>query len=100
MARLRAVETRRYLVRAANTGISGMVDPWGRVMEKTGLDESVVAVANIRPLSSRTLYVRWGDVLPRLCVVLTLLGALLAWRSRVGAPTPTREHPTVPTREQ
>ncbi len=100
MARLRAVETRRYLVRAANTGISGMVDPWGRVMESTELNESAVAVANIRPLSSRTLYVRWGDVLPRLCVVLALVGALLAWKGGAAASMSTREHPTARTRDQ
>lgn len=100
MARLRAVETRRYLVRAANTGISGMVDPWGRVIESTRLNESVLTVANIRPLSSRTLYVRWGDVLPRLCVVLAVMGALLAWKGRVGTPMLTREHQNMPTRDE
>ena len=88
MAQLRAVETRRYLVRAANTGISGMVDPWGRVLDSTALNESALAMATIRPRTGRTLYVAWGDVLPRFCIVLTLVGALAAWRTRPGARRP------------
>jgi len=88
MARMRAVETRRYLVRAANTGISGVVDPWGRVLAVSRLNESALTVATIRPLSSRTLYVRWGDVLPRLCIVLAVVGALFGCKSR-SAPRPS-----------
>ena len=84
MARLRAVENRRYLVRAANTGISGMVDPWGRVLEMTALDESALAMATIVPRTDRSLYVVWGDLLARLCVVLGAVAAVLAWRSRFG----------------
>jgi len=88
MARLRAVETRRYVVRAANTGISGMIDPWGRVLAATALDESALVMASIRPRTARTWYVTWGDVLPRLCVVLTLVGSLSAWRTRAGGRRP------------
>lgn len=85
MARLRAVETRRYLVRAANTGISGVVDPWGRVLQTSALNEDALIAATLHPLDGRTLYVRWGDVGAWLCVLLTVAGALLALRSR-GAP--------------
>ena len=80
MARLRAVETRRYLVRAANTGISGVVDPWGRVLEVTDLDETVVARAQIEPRDGRSPYVVWGDLFARVCVLLSLVAAGMAVR--------------------
>src|SRR5687767_15497645 len=37
MSVMRAIENRRYLVRAANTGISGFVDPYGRILQKTDI---------------------------------------------------------------
>ncbi len=91
MARMRAVETRRYLVRAANTGLSGMVDAWGRVLTRTPLNEIALAEATIQPRSGMTLYVRWGDLLPRLCVVLAVVGYLAAWRARAGGRDPRRD---------
>lgn len=89
MARLRAVENRRYLVRAANTGISGVVDPWGRVLTMSALDEQAMLTATIHPRGELTPYARWGDVLPRLCVLFNV-GALLhaLWlRRRLHSPT-------------
>ncbi len=40
LASMRAIEQGRYLVRAANTGISGIVDPYGRVLARTNLFET------------------------------------------------------------
>jgi len=88
MAQMRAVENRRYLVRAANSGISGLVDPWGRVIEASALNEATLLTGTIYPLQSRTLYVAVGDALARLCVVLALLGALLAGRELLAADAP------------
>ena len=61
-AALRAVEQGRYLVRSANTGISGAVDPYGRVMAETPLFESRMLAVDVRLLSDRTIYNRIGDV--------------------------------------
>ena len=60
-ARVRAVETGRYLVRAANTGISGIVDPYGRVLVRSPLFETGTYVGEVRWLDAGTPYTRIGD---------------------------------------
>ena len=59
---LRAVEQGRYMVRAANTGISGAADPYGRVLAATPLFEPTALTVEVRLLDGRTLYSRTGDV--------------------------------------
>ncbi len=78
-ASLRAIEQGRYLVRAANTGISGLVDPYGRVLARTALFETAVRVGEVRWLRARTVYSRVGDVLAYACV---LLAGAAWWRAR------------------
>ncbi len=56
-ARVRAVETGRYLVRAANTGISGVVDPYGRVQVQSPLFETGTWTGEVRWLDGATSYV-------------------------------------------
>ena len=48
MAAMRAIEQGRYLVRSANTGISGIIDPYGRVLIRTSLFETVAVVGEAR----------------------------------------------------
>jgi apolipoprotein N-acyltransferase len=60
-ARLRAVETDRYLLRAATTGISAFVDPAGRVIEEQPMNRQAIIYAHFQPRHSTTLYVRFGD---------------------------------------
>ncbi|MEK7338373.1 MAG: apolipoprotein N-acyltransferase [candidate division NC10 bacterium] len=61
MAAFRALETRRYLARAANTGISALVDPYGRILASTHLFEEAVLVRGLTPRRDLTPYVRFGD---------------------------------------
>jgi apolipoprotein N-acyltransferase len=61
IAAIRAVEQRRWLVRSANTGVSMVVDPWGRVLKRTGLFEQAILVAEVRPRGDLTWYARLGD---------------------------------------
>jgi apolipoprotein N-acyltransferase len=61
MAVLRSVENRRFIARAANTGISGFIDPCGRILKTTQLNQEASAVQTIALLSMRSLYSRWGD---------------------------------------
>jgi apolipoprotein N-acyltransferase len=69
MSRVRAIENRRYLIRAANTGISAIVDPYGRITEKTKLDKQVVLHGEFEYRTDQTFYVRFGDVFAWVCVL-------------------------------
>lgn len=80
MAAMRAVEQGRYLVRAANTGVSGIIDPYGRVLIRTTLFETAAVVGEARFVQERTLYARIGDVVPQLATLITVLAlAVAAW---------------------
>ena len=79
-ATLRAVEQGRYLVRAANTGISGIVDPYGRVVTKTPIFEQTVATGEVRYLDGSTPYARTGDAFAYACGLVTLLAWWMAGR--------------------
>ena len=79
-ASMRAIEEGRYLVRAANTGISGIVDPYGRVLARTGTFERAVVVGEARFLKTTTLYARTGDLLAYASVLATAALLVLARR--------------------
>lgn len=61
MAVFRAVENRRCLARAANTGISGFIDANGRILHTTVLFKEAVAARPVSLLKIRSFYSRWGD---------------------------------------
>jgi apolipoprotein N-acyltransferase len=81
-ASMRAIEEGRYLVRAANTGISGIVDPYGRVVRRTALFERTALVGEVRFLTVRTIYARIGDSFAYGCAGLTLAALLATRRTR------------------
>lgn len=88
MARFRAVEMRRWLVRAANTGISGVVDPWGRVHRRLGVDEEGVLVATIVPRSDMSPYALRGDLFVLVCVLLVGATFWMCSRGSLTRPEP------------
>jgi len=75
MAAVRAAENRRFMLRAANTGISALIDPYGRILARTGIEESAVLAGALRPRSDRTVYGRCGDLFAWGCAILTALHA-------------------------
>jgi apolipoprotein N-acyltransferase len=81
-ASMRAIEEGRYLVRAANTGISGIVDPYGRVLAETKIFEQQVVVGQVRFLRTTTPYARWGDIFAYASVVITA-GLIVLARRRI-----------------
>ncbi len=72
MAAFRAVENRRYMVRAANTGITAVVDPWGRVLDETRLFAPTVLVREVPFVTATTFYTRHGDVFAYACFAAAL----------------------------
>lgn len=76
MSRLRAIETRRYVLRAANGGFSGVIDPLGRVLEKTNYNERTAIKTTVYAKSGETFYVKHGDYIARIAVVFAALGFL------------------------
>jgi apolipoprotein N-acyltransferase len=81
MIGVRAIEQRRYLVRASTSGPSGIVDPWGRVRVRSEPLSRAVTVGWVAPRSDRTLYARFGDAFAFGCA-LAALGALAFGRPR------------------
>lgn len=73
MAVLRAVENRKPVIRAANTGISGFIDSSGRVLARTQLFRRLALTEDIRTDGTRTFYSRYGDLFAYLCIVVTVL---------------------------
>jgi apolipoprotein N-acyltransferase len=63
MAVMRSIESKRYMVRAANTGISGIVDPYGRILKQTGLFVPASFSSDVKLIHENTIYTRYGDIL-------------------------------------
>ena len=83
LASMRAIEQGRYLARAANTGISAIVDPYGRVVRQSAIFEQVGLVGEARLLTSRTIYSNIGDVAAYAAMALTALALVAVGRLRV-----------------
>lgn len=75
-ASLRAIETRRSIARAANTGNSAFINQRGDIVEKTKYGEAAVIKSTLYLNQEQTFYVRWGDFLARISLFFTLLFVL------------------------
>jgi apolipoprotein N-acyltransferase len=80
MARARALETGRYLLRATNTGITAIVAPDGVIESRARQFEVQVLEGEIFPMEGMTLYARTGDSAVIALVVLVLIGCFAASR--------------------
>lgn len=80
MAAMRAIENGRYLARSANTGISGVIDPYGQILRESSIFEQVGIVEQARFLTSKTIYTVIGDVVGYSSLAVTLLTAFALWR--------------------
>ena len=75
MARLRAVETRRFLLRSTNTGISAVIDPYGRIVTRAPDHVRTALPVSFAPRQERSFYTRHGDWLSFVCT-LAVVAAL------------------------
>ena len=85
MAIMRAVENRRSLARSANSGVSMLVDPYGRVMGRTAIFEEGFLVERLPVRSDMTIYARYGDVFPWGAALVGGLMLVLGLSVRVGS---------------
>jgi len=84
MAVFRAVENKRALIRAANTGISGFIDPWGRIGRQTEIFTATAQVAPVPMLEMDTVFGRYGHWCGMGCAVLIPLLLAVGWRRSRG----------------
>lgn len=76
-ARLRAVETKKWVARSANTGISAIIDPYGNIMQTQPWNKAATIKSNIPVSNDQTFYVKYGDYIYK---SLTLMaGFLVLW---------------------
>ncbi len=75
MARMRALESGRWLLRATNTGVTAAISPSGRIVSQAPLFQQAAITAEITPMSGATPYVRFGDW-PVIGFLLGLVGFL------------------------
>ena len=88
MARMRAVENHRWLLRSTNTGITASIDPMGRVVASAPRNQRLALDAPYGLENDQTFYTRYGDWFPLLCAIIAITGLL--WRERAA------EHITQP----
>ena len=85
MARLRAIENHRYLLRATDNGVTTFIDPYGRVREKLARYQRLALPAHFDYETRQTFYTAHGDVCAWLCAaasVLMLIGGSLGTRGK------------------
>jgi apolipoprotein N-acyltransferase len=82
MAVLRAVENKRFVLRAANTGISAAIAPTGRIIDQTGLFTETALPATITAMDHLTVYTRIGDLFAAACLLASAALLLVAYRRR------------------
>ena len=82
IASFRAVETRTPLIRAANTGVTAIVDQNGHINTMTGLFVEGFRIGEVKPGSGNSIYLKIGDSAAWLCVFLTMGIVGLTWYRR------------------
>ncbi len=78
LARFRAIETGRYLLRATNNGVSAIINEKGKVVTTGPQYEAVVVEEFAQPMQGSTPYIRWGNwfLMPLLAIALFVVGWL------------------------
>jgi apolipoprotein N-acyltransferase len=82
IARVRAAEAGRYLVRTANRGITAVIDPHGRLVETIEPFHAGLLKATVRGYTGATPYARVGNWLVVVLALVSLLGVRVASRRR------------------
>ncbi len=91
MARMRSVEFRRPMVRAANAGISAIIDERGELVATLGLFRKGTLVGEIHPRGGETWYGKTGDIFAISCTIITVLILMVPGRGTHGGRSPGRK---------
>ncbi len=83
LAKLRAIENRVPIVRCANTGISGVINPIGIVQHKIPLGKKSIIIADILPAQNLTFYTKYGEVFAVFCSIIFLIIFTSVWINRI-----------------
>ena len=76
MARMRAMEAGRFLLRSTNTGVTAVVSPTGEIVKQAPLFQDTTLTGTITPMGGMTPYARWGDKPVIVAMVILLLAVL------------------------
>jgi apolipoprotein N-acyltransferase len=90
MARMRAIENERWLLRSTNTGITAAIDPFGRVVVSAPRNVRAYMQAPFSYITEKTFYTEHGDWFPVGCVIISLLALIVRQRpaAQVTEPQP------------
>jgi apolipoprotein N-acyltransferase len=86
MARMRAMETGRFLLRSTNTGVTAIVSPQGDIVRQAPLFQTTTLNGTITPMGGMTPYAYWGDH-PVIAAIVVLLLALGRYRRYLNLST-------------
>jgi len=78
IAVVRAVENRRFLLRSATTGVSGIIDPYGRILSRTEMMTQTYLTETVAPMNTITPYTHYGDFFPLASLTLVIVFLILA----------------------
>jgi apolipoprotein N-acyltransferase len=82
MARVRAVENRRWIVRTTNSGITASIDPYGRIFRPVPSDMRATADLPYDFRTDKTIYTRFGDWFAWMCVLVSVILLAIGWKPR------------------
>jgi apolipoprotein N-acyltransferase len=80
MARMRSVENDRWLLRSTNSGITAVIDPYGRIVASAPRNQRTALQGTFSVIDGTTFYTRHGDWFPFLCAIIALTGVVLRFR--------------------
>ncbi len=76
--RLRAIESRKWIARSANTGISCFIDPYGNVVQQLGWKKEGTLKQEVAAFTTETFYTRYGDVISKISIITTAVLLMLS----------------------
>lgn len=77
---MRAVENRKWIVQVADTGITGLINPYGQIVKQLPIHEKIATTFNIYPNDIKTFYDRFGDIMLWLSIGFVILEALFIFK--------------------